>query len=36
MSGITKLIELTMDVNEITPKNVTVHGIDKKSQKRNQ
>jgi hypothetical protein len=36
MSGITKIIELTMDVNEITPKNVTVTGIDKKSQKRNQ
>jgi hypothetical protein len=36
ISGITKLIELTMDVNEITPKNVNVTGIDKKSQKRNQ
>ena len=36
ISGIKKVIELTMDVNEITPKNVTVHGIDKKSQKRNQ
>lgn len=36
ISGIKKVIELTMDVNEITPKNVTVTGIDKKSQKRNQ
>jgi len=36
ISGLKKIIELTMDVNEITPKNVTVHGIDKKSQKRNQ
>ena len=36
ISGITKVVELTMDVNEITPKNVTVRGIDKKSQKRNQ
>lgn len=36
ISGIKKVIELTMDVNEITPKNVTVRGIDAKSQKRNQ
>ena len=35
ISGITKVIELTMDVNELTPKSVTVRGIDKKSQKRN-
>jgi hypothetical protein len=35
LSGIMKLAELTMDVNELTPKNVTVKGIDKKSQKKN-
>lgn len=35
LSGLTKIIELTMDVNELTPKNVTVRGIDKKSQKKN-
>ena len=35
MSGIQKVIELTMDVNEITPKNVLVTGIDKKSQLKN-
>lgn len=35
ISGITKVIELTMDVNELTPKSVTVRGIDTKSQKRN-
>ncbi|CAB4143320.1 hypothetical protein UFOVP449_158 [uncultured Caudovirales phage] len=35
ISGITKVIELTMDVNELTPKAVTVRGIDVKSQKRN-
>lgn len=35
MSGIKKLIELDMDVNEITPKSKNVIGIDKKSQLRN-
>jgi hypothetical protein len=35
LSGLQKVIELTMDVNELTPKNVTVKGIDKKSQKKN-
>jgi hypothetical protein len=35
ITGITKVIELTMDVNELTPKSVTVKGIDTKSQKRN-
>ena len=35
MSGIKKLIELDMDVNEITPKNKNVTGIDKKSQLKN-
>lgn len=35
LSGITKVIELTMDVNELTPKNKNVTGIDKKSQKKN-
>jgi hypothetical protein len=35
ISGIIKVIELTMDVNELTPKAVTVRGIDVKSQKRN-
>jgi hypothetical protein len=35
LSGITKVVELTMDVNELTPKAVTVKGIDKKSQKKN-
>ena len=35
ITGITKVIELTMDVNELTPKSVTVRGIDTKSQKRN-
>ena len=35
MSGIKKLIELDMDVNEITPKNKDVTGIDKKSQLKN-
>lgn len=34
LSGIKKIIELNMDVNELTPKNVTVRGIDKKSQKK--
>lgn len=32
ISGLTKVIELNMDVNEITPKNVNVTGIDKRSQ----
>ena len=32
LSGLQKIIELTMDVNEITPKNMNVTGIDKKSQ----
>jgi len=36
MSGLNKVVELTMDVNEITPKNKNVTGIDTKSQKRNQ
>ena len=35
LSGMTKVIELTMDVNELTPKNINVIGIDKKSQKKN-
>ena len=35
ISGIKRVIELTMDVNELTPKAVTVRGIDVKSQKRN-
>ena len=35
LDRITKVIELTMDVNELTPKNVNVKGIDVKSQKRN-
>lgn len=32
ISGLTKVIELDMDVNEITPKSKNVVGIDKKSQ----
>lgn len=36
ISGLSKVVELTMDVNEITPKNKNVTGIDTKSQKRNQ
>ena len=32
LSGLQKVVELTMDVNEITPKNMNVTGIDKKSQ----
>jgi len=32
LSGLQKVVELTMDVNEITPKNMNVIGIDKKSQ----
>jgi len=35
ISGLRKVIELNMDVNEITPKNKNVIGIDVKSQKRN-
>jgi hypothetical protein len=35
MSGIKKVIELNMDVDELTPKNMTVTGIDKKSQIKN-
>jgi hypothetical protein len=35
ISGITKVVELNMDVNEITPKSKNVIGIDKKSQTRN-
>jgi hypothetical protein len=36
ISGLNKVIELTMDVNELTPKSKNVVGIDTKSQKRNQ
>jgi hypothetical protein len=32
ISGLQKVVELTMDVNEITPKNMNVTGIDKRSQ----
>ena len=35
ISGFGKVIELDMDVNELTPKNMNVVGIDKKSQKGN-
>jgi hypothetical protein len=35
MSGFGKIIQLNMDVNELTPKNVNVTGIDKKSQLKN-
>jgi len=35
ISGFGKVIELDMDVNQLTPKNVNVIGIDKKSQKGN-
>lgn len=35
ISGLQKVIELTMDVNEITPKNMNVVGIDKRSQTKN-
>jgi hypothetical protein len=35
ISGFGKMIELNMDVNELTPKNMNVIGIDKKSQKGN-
>lgn len=32
LSGLQKVVELTMDVNDITPKNMNVTGIDKRSQ----
>ena len=35
ISGFGRMIELDMDVNELTPKNMNVIGIDKKSQKGN-
>jgi hypothetical protein len=35
MSGFNKIIELTMDVNELTPKRMNVIGISKKSQLKN-
>jgi hypothetical protein len=35
LSGLTKIIELTMDVNELTPKRMNVIGISKKSQVKN-
>lgn len=35
ISGLRKVVELNMDVNQITPKNKNVVGIDIKSQKRN-
>jgi hypothetical protein len=35
LSGLTKIIELTMDVNELTPKRMNVIGISKKSQIKN-
>ena len=35
ISGFGKVIELDMDVNELTPKNMNVTGIDKNSQKGN-
>jgi hypothetical protein len=35
MSGLVKVLELTMDVNEITPKSKNVTGIDAKSQVKN-
>lgn len=35
ISGFGKVIELTMDVNQLTPKNKNVTGIDKKSQLKN-
>jgi hypothetical protein len=35
ISGLTKVIELNMDVNELTPKNMNVIGIDKSSQTKN-
>lgn len=36
ITGLKKVVELNMDVNEITPKSKNVIGIDTKSQKRNQ
>lgn len=35
ISGLRKVVELNMDVNQITPKNKNVTGIDIKSQKKN-
>jgi hypothetical protein len=35
LSGLTKIIELNMDVNELTPKRMNVVGISKKSQLKN-
>jgi hypothetical protein len=35
LSGLNKIIELTMDVNELTPKRMNVIGISKKSQVKN-
>jgi len=35
ISGLTRVIELNMDINQITPKNKNVTGIDKKSQLKN-
>jgi hypothetical protein len=35
ISGLRKVLELTMDVNELTPKRMNVIGIDKKSQLKN-
>jgi hypothetical protein len=35
LSGLTKIIELSMDVNELTPKRMNVEGISVKSQKQN-
>jgi hypothetical protein len=35
ISGLTKVIELNMDINQLTPKNKNVTGIDKKSQLKN-
>jgi hypothetical protein len=35
LSGLSKIIELTMDVNELTPKRMNVIGISKKSQVKN-
>jgi hypothetical protein len=35
ISGLTKVLELTMDVNELTPKSKNVTGIDSKSQLKN-
>ena len=35
LCGFGKVIELNMDVNQLTPKNKNVIGIDKKSQSKN-